>query len=154
MPFSIIWTHAESYRDQRARILNDDSTFRADDFIGLPGFCSNVWLSPVTAEIVHRSAHPCPKGMRYFNRCRTVRLILNRAWGPNYFGAYAGVFVRSDLLVEFTTVDLVIDCGEPARCHFVHILTGSKLLVAEKSEFDLGEYYWADRALLRSTLIA
>jgi len=153
MTFPIIWSHEESYRDQRARILNNDSTVRADQFIGMPGFCPNVWLSPTTAEIVHRSAHPCPQGMRFFNRCRTLRIILNRALGPKNLGAYAGVLTASDLIIEFSSVDLIIDCGEPACCHFIFVLTGSKLLVAEKSEFDLGEHYWADRALLRSNLV-
>lgn len=151
-PVPIVWTHEQSYRDQLTSILARPTTFPADELVGASGFCPNVWITQSAADVVHRSGYPCPDGLLPRNRLRTLRLLLNHLWSKDHLEAFAGAYTNADILVEQMAIELILDSGEPATCIFIFILTDEKLLIAQLGDFHFGEFYWADRVLIRSVL--
>lgn len=153
-PLSSPWNDHADYH-QTCRVLRKaKGTVCADDLLELSGFLPSFWLTKGAAKLVHRSAFPCPAkiGLKRLRQC--VTFLFNRVWVDERLGAYAGHFGDKDLLVEAMSETLVLDCGEPTRCHFTLILFEGKLLVATRNEFPLGEQFWVDRVLLRSLLPA
>jgi len=149
----ITWTNEDSYREQLARILDLSTTFPADELTGAPGYCPHVWITQGAADIVQRSSSPCPERFLYRNRLRTLHLLLYQLWSKDNLEAFVGAYNPSDIFVEQISIELILDCGEPATCIFVFVLTGKKLLIGQLGDFHLGEFYWADRAIIRSLIM-
>ena len=117
-PVPIVWTHEQSYRDQLTSIMSLPTTFPADELVGAPGFCPNVWITQGAADVVHRSGYPCPDGLLSRNRLRTLRLLINHLWGREHLESFAGAYTKADIFIEQISIVLVLDEGEPATCIF------------------------------------
>lgn len=146
------WNNNGDYRNRWSALISAKDTVRADDLLQLPGFLPGLWLTKGTAGLVHRAAFPCPAriGLKRLRQC--VTFLFNRVWTDERLAAYAGHFRNGDFLVEAMSETLVLDCGEPFRCHFAFILFEEKLLVATQKEFPLDDHFWIERVLLRSHL--
>jgi hypothetical protein len=147
------WNDHDHYLNQWRELIGAKDTVRADYVLELPGFLPGFWLTAGAAHLVHRAAFPCPAriGLKRLRQC--VTFLFNRVWVDERLGAYAGHFQHSDLIVEAMSQTLVLDCGDPVRCHFVFALSENKLLAATRTEFPLEDDYWIERILFRSRLL-
>jgi len=152
MRLPVSWTHHECYRDQHRRLLSEPATISADEFIGMPGYAPQIWMTGAVAAIVHRAADPCLENQRLNLRRQALGFIIRTIWDDENLGSYAGRFSENDLLLEPLSLTLIVDCGEPCDCNLVAILTDKKLLIAEKVEFELGEDFFTDRVILKALL--
>lgn len=146
------WNDHDGYRQKWNALMQAKDTVRADDVVELPGFLPGLWLTQGTASLIHRAAFPCPAriGLKRLRQC--VTFLYNRVWVDERLGAYAGHFRNEDLVLEAMSETLVLDCGEPTRCHFAFILHQDKLLAATQNEFSLDDDFWVERILMRSKL--
>jgi hypothetical protein len=141
------WTHEASYRAQLAKLRALPSSISADEFLKLPGFAPNVWLTLGVRTILSRTAEPSPPGRSWSLRLGALRYVLKKVWHSRHLGAFGGKLTPTDIVVESFWIELVIDDGELAGLQLVAVLGDSALLLADAHEFDLGTDYWADRAI-------
>ncbi len=146
------WTLAESYREQRAKLRDHLSTIPADHFVGIPGFAPGLWLSLGVHRVLTRAAEPCPPGRKWSLRLGVMRYVQRQVWRDRFLGFYAGRLRGGEWVIERVDVRLVIDDGDLFLLELVAVLAEGELLLAEAHEFDVGNDYWPDRAILRALL--